>query len=97
MENVIYMQILSIKLKDKKTLDLILQIEDEQKNYLVPFFVNEIHGFDLPEELRRILRVHPSVKVSHRLTKALADFVDNKPVELPLTLNDVASDKREAA
>jgi hypothetical protein len=89
--------LISIELKDKETLDLLFQIGKERKRYVVPFFVNELHAFDFPEEFRRILRVQPSPTVSRRLMNALSNFINNKPVKLPLLLNDVVEDKREAA
>ena len=89
--------LISVELKDKKTLDLLFQIGKEKKRYIVPFFVNELHAFDFPEEFRRILRVQSTSNVSRRLMNALSNFIDNKPIELPLTLNDVVTDKREAA
>lgn len=89
--------LISIELKDKETLDLLFQIGEERKHYIVPFFVNELHAFNFPEEFRRILRVQPSGEVSRCLMNALSNFINNKPVELPLLLNDVVEEKLEAA
>lgn len=95
MEILTPVSILSLKKTGPRTLEMRLQIAQKQHLYSAPYQSGEFRLFDFPEELRRVLRQQPAT--SWRLLQVLTDFLERKPIALPLSLTDVEAERREAA